>query len=80
MTARTGRDGRPLVDTELAAYAVGIKTSSFRSWATRHGVKAVGFRPNFRGGQARALWDLVDISAAKTTPRRPTSTDLLDLQ
>lgn len=64
MTAPTGRDGRLLVDTEMAAYSLGIKTSSFRGWAARHQVKAAGARPNRRGGQPVALWDLADIAAA----------------
>lgn len=61
----TGRDGRPLIDTAMAAYSVGrgrrMKPSSFRAWATRHGIKPADYRPNPNGGQATALWDLADI-------------------
>lgn len=70
-TLRTGRDGRPLVATDLAAYSLGMKPSSFRGWAVRHEVKPAGHRPNPRGGQAIALWDLADIAAALDKQRTP---------
>ncbi|MFG2678299.1 hypothetical protein [Streptomyces sp. NPDC048392] len=62
---QTGRDGRPLVPTELAAYSLGIKPGAFRSWARRRGVVPAAYgRPAGRRGQASAFWDLADIAAA----------------
>lgn len=73
MTVLTGRDGRPLVDTEMAAYSLGIKPASFRGWAARHSVTPAGSRPNRRGGQAIALWDLADIAAALDSRTSPSA-------
>lgn len=73
MSALTGRDGRLLVDTEMAAYSLGIKPASFRGWAVRHHVTPAGHRPNPRGGQPRALWDLADIADAALDKRRSTA-------
>ncbi|MEV6791260.1 hypothetical protein AB0M87_04495 [Streptomyces sp. NPDC051320] len=64
MTAPTGRDGRLLVTTDMAAYSLGMKPASFRGWAVRHQVRPAGRRPNPNGGQAAALWDLADIAQA----------------
>lgn len=60
----TGKDGRPLVTTTMAAYSLGIKPGSFRGWAVRHAVKPTAYQPNPNGGQSIALWDLADITAA----------------
>ncbi|MHC3474684.1 hypothetical protein ACYF6T_39155 [Streptomyces sp. 7R007] len=69
-TTPTGRDGRPLVTTAMAAYSLGIKPDSFRSWARRHGVKAVDYRrPPGSTGQAPALWDLADLTIATRTSK-----------
>lgn len=71
MSTPAGRDGRPLVATDLAAYSLGMKPGSFRGWAVRHHVTPKGSRPNPRGGQAIALWDLADIAAALDKARIP---------
>jgi hypothetical protein len=63
-TTRTGRDGRPLVTTTMAAYSLGMQPASFRGWAVRNGVRSVRSLPNPKGGQPTALWDLADITAA----------------
>lgn len=65
MSAPLGRDGRPLVTTVMAAYSLGMKPNSFRSWARRHGVTAAAYRraPGTTG-QATALWDLADLADA----------------
>lgn len=64
-TSRTGKDGRPLVTTAMAAYSLGMKPASFRSWARRHGVKATTYqRTPGSTGQAPALWDLSDLTHA----------------
>lgn len=49
----------------MAAYSLGLKPASFRSWARRHGVTAAGYRraPGTTG-QASALWDLADLTIA----------------
>ncbi|CBG73118.1 hypothetical protein SCAB_60981 [Streptomyces scabiei 87.22] len=67
-TTRTGRDGRPLVTTEEAAYSLGRTAKQFRDWARRRGLAPAGFRPNPSRGQPLALWDLADIGDA-TRPR-----------
>jgi len=60
-----GRDGRSLVDTAMATYSFGWKrASSFRAWATRHGVRPATYQPSPNGGQPTALWDLADIAEA----------------
>jgi hypothetical protein len=71
VTSTHGRDSRPLVTTDLAAYSLGMKPASFRGWAVRHAVKPAGSRPNPRGGQATSLWDLADIAAALDKQRAP---------
>ncbi|WP_406171203.1 hypothetical protein [Streptomyces sp. NBC_00996] len=64
-STRTGRDGRQLVPTELAAYSLGLKAASFRSWAARRGVTPVAhYRPPGKRGQATAMWDLADLTDA----------------
>jgi hypothetical protein len=63
-TARTGRDGRPLVTTAQAAYSLGMKPGPYRAWASRNGVRPAGHQPNPARGQALALWDLADIADA----------------
>lgn len=63
-TPRTGRDGRPLVTTEQAAYSLGRTPKQFRDWARRRALAPVGTRPNPSRGQALALWDLADIAEA----------------
>ncbi|GAA2108056.1 hypothetical protein [Streptomyces synnematoformans] len=68
MTHLYGRDGRELVDTAQAAYLMGMKPSSFRGWAKRHGVHAKVYRPNFNGGQSLAYWDLADLADARVQP------------
>ncbi|MFJ4551083.1 hypothetical protein ACIP4X_17960 [Streptomyces sp. NPDC088817] len=61
--ARTGRDGRPLVTTAMAAYSLGMKPASFRSWARRHNITAATYqREPGTTGQAPALWDLADLT------------------
>ncbi|MFI6249034.1 hypothetical protein [Streptomyces sp. NPDC051016] len=69
-TTSTGRDGRPLVTTDMAAYSLGKTTKQFRDWARRRGIAPAGSRPNPVRGQALALWDLADIADAvrPTTP------------
>lgn len=63
-SSQTGRDGRQLVPTELAAYSLGMKPASFRKWAQRHGVTPAAYeRPPGRRGQASAMWDLADLTA-----------------
>jgi hypothetical protein len=62
---KTGRDGRPLVPTELAAYSLGVKPAAFRAWAARNGLSPAAYeRPPGRRGQATAFWDLADVAAA----------------
>lgn len=61
---RTGRDGRPLVTTEQAAYSLGRTPKQFRDWARRRALTPAGTRPNPARGQALALWDLADITDA----------------
>ncbi|MGV4984530.1 hypothetical protein ACVB8X_14000 [Streptomyces sp. NRAIS4] len=64
-TPRTGRDGRPLVTTAMAAYSLGMKPASFRSWARRHRITASAYhREPGTTGQAAALWDLADLTSA----------------
>jgi hypothetical protein len=49
----------------MAAYSLGMKPASFRSWARRHGVTAAAYqRPPGATGQAPALWDLADLTQA----------------
>jgi hypothetical protein len=49
----------------MAAYSLGMKPDSFRSWARRHGVKAANYqRTPGSTGQAPAMWDLADLSSA----------------
>ncbi|GHA01401.1 hypothetical protein ACFOOM_12185 [Streptomyces echinoruber] len=64
ITARTGRDGRPLVTTTQAAYSLGMEPKQFRDWARRRCITPAGSRPNPSRGQALALWDLADIADA----------------
>ena len=68
-TTRTGRDGRPLVTTEQAAYSLGMTSAQYRPWAHRRGIKAAGHLPAPTRGQAPALWDLADIQDALTPPQ-----------
>ncbi|MET9086149.1 hypothetical protein ABZX77_30460 [Streptomyces sp. NPDC004237] len=70
MSAQLGRDGRPLVTTEMAAYSLGKTPRQFRDWARRRSIAPAGSRPNPVRGQALALWDLADITDAvrPTTP------------
>ena len=64
-TTHTGRDGRLLVTTAMAAYSLGMKASSFRSWARRHNVKATTYhREPGSTGQATAMWDLADLTSS----------------
>ncbi|MCM1972312.1 hypothetical protein [Streptomyces sp. G1] len=78
-TTRTGRDGRPLVDTAMAAYSLGqdrrMTPKQFRDWARRRHITPVDTMPNPRRGQRLALWDLADISDAVRADeaKRPTS-------
>jgi hypothetical protein len=61
----TGRDGRPLVPTELAAYSLGKSAKQFRDWARRRGLQPAAFaRPAGRRGQATAYWDLAEVGDA----------------
>jgi hypothetical protein len=63
--SQLGRDGRPLVPTDLAAYSLGMKSASFRSWAKRHNVTPAALgRPAGTTGQATAFWDLADLTGA----------------
>lgn len=71
MSTTRGRDGRPLVDTQMAAYSLGMTAASFRRWAGRHHVTAAGHRASPGGGQAIALWDLADIAAALDKQQTP---------
>ncbi|MFE2262561.1 hypothetical protein [Streptomyces griseosporeus] len=64
ITARTGRDGWPLVTTPQAAYSLAMTPKQFRDWARRRAVTPAGFQPNPVHGQPLALWDLADITAA----------------
>jgi hypothetical protein len=49
----------------MAAYSLGMKPASFRSWARRHGITAATYqRPAGTTGQAPALWDLADLAQA----------------
>ncbi|MGW0578313.1 hypothetical protein ACWD25_20610 [Streptomyces sp. NPDC002920] len=70
MSTPAGRDGRPLVTTDMAAYSLGKTPRQFRDWARRRHVAPADFRPNPSRGQALALWDLADIAHAvhPTTP------------
>ncbi|MFJ9114469.1 hypothetical protein ACIRJO_02855 [Streptomyces sp. NPDC102394] len=61
-TTPTGRDGRPLVTTNQAAYSLGKTDKQFRDWARRRQLMPAGSRPNPVRGQALALWDLADIA------------------
>lgn len=63
-TRRTGRDGRPLIDTVMAAYSLGMKPAAFRKWAMRNNVRPVTYRAIGNPGQPPALWDLADIAEA----------------
>lgn len=64
-STQTGRDGRQLVPTELAAYSLGMKPKQFRDWARRRAVRPAAFeRPSGRRGQALAMWDLADLTDA----------------
>ncbi|MFI5801051.1 hypothetical protein [Streptomyces sp. NPDC051677] len=59
---KTGRDGRQLVPTELAAYSLGMTPKKFRDWARRRELHPVAFeRPPGRRGQATAFYDLADL-------------------
>lgn len=73
MTAPTGRDGRPLITTGMAAYWLEMKPASFRGWATRHGVRPVMYRPNPNGGQQLALWDVSVLGEARYGSVNPMS-------
>lgn len=66
----TGRDGRPLVTTDMAAYSLGMQPRQFRDWARRRALTPAGSRPNPVRGQALALWDLADIAEA-VHPKTP---------
>ena len=67
-TIPTGRDGRLLVTTAMAAYSLGMKPASFRSWARRHNVKAATYhRQPGATGQAPAMWDLADLTSSMHT-------------
>lgn len=47
----------------MAAYSLGMKPDSFRSWARRHGIKATDYqREPGATGQAPAMWDLADLT------------------
>ncbi|WP_435270622.1 hypothetical protein [Streptomyces sp. 1222.5] len=59
---QTGRDGRPLVPTELAAYSLGMTPKQFRDWARRRVRPASYERPPGRRGQASAMYDLADLA------------------
>ena len=49
----------------MAAYSLGMKPDSFRTWARRHHIKAAGYqRTPGSTGQAPALWDLADLTHA----------------
>ncbi|MEU1596192.1 hypothetical protein ABZ468_25870 [Streptomyces sp. NPDC005708] len=67
---RTGRDGRPLVTTDQAAYSLSMRPGQFRAWVSRHGLRPAGHRPDPRRGQPLALWDLTDITAATNPDTR----------
>ncbi|MFF4548606.1 hypothetical protein ACFY1J_30970 [Streptomyces sp. NPDC001406] len=70
MRTPLGRDGRPLVDTAMAAYSLGMKTTGqFREWARRRGIRPAAWQPNPARGQALALWDLCDIGEAVRSGR-----------
>ncbi|MFF0597906.1 hypothetical protein [Streptomyces antibioticus] len=71
MTTQHGRDGRPLVTTDLAAYSLGMTPKRFRDWARRRHLTPASSRPNPARGQALALWDLADITEA-TQHKTPT--------
>lgn len=64
MTSQLGRDGRPLVTTDMAAYSLGKTPKQFRDWARRRHLTPAGSIPNPSRGQRLALWDLADISDA----------------
>jgi len=52
----------------MAAYSLGMKPASFRSWARRHNVTATAYqRPPGTTGQAPALWDLAHLATALRT-------------
>lgn len=70
MNTPLGRDGRPLITTDMAAYSLGKTPKQYRDWARRHRLTPAGSRPNPVRGQALALWDLADIAQAvrPTTP------------
>ncbi|MFI1293896.1 RhuM family protein [Streptomyces sp. NPDC020792] len=59
-TARTGRDGRPLVTTAMAAYSLGMEPASFRSWARRHGVTAASKQEEVRQTALARAREMVD--------------------
>lgn len=63
-TTRIGRDGRPLVTTTQAAYSLAMTPKQYRDWARRRNLTPAGSMPNPSRGQALALWDLADITAA----------------
>ncbi|MEU2234977.1 hypothetical protein [Streptomyces vietnamensis] len=44
MIKEFGKDGHLLVTTAMAAYSLGMKPDSFRSWARRHGMTATDYR------------------------------------
>jgi hypothetical protein len=49
----------------MAAYSLGMKPASFRSWARRHRITAAAYhREPGTTGQAAALWDLADLTCA----------------
>jgi hypothetical protein len=74
ITARPGRDGRPLVTTTQAAYSLGMQPKQFRDWARRRRITPAGSRPNPNRGQALALWDLADIAdAVRRISSKPTA-------
>lgn len=64
MSTHTGKDGRPLVTTAMAAYSLGMSAATFRKWVVRHGLTPTSSKPNPSRGQALALWDLADIADA----------------
>jgi hypothetical protein len=51
------------ITTDQAADIVGVSPSTFRVWAHRRGVKAVGHH-RARGAGAAALWRAEDVYAA----------------
>ncbi|MFF3884043.1 hypothetical protein [Streptomyces sp. NPDC001914] len=62
MNTSIGKDDRPLITTDMAAYSMGLSPKRFRDWARRRGITPASSRPNPNRGQALALWDLADIA------------------